>query len=185
MTRHHQLLVQLTDTTCDQERARSQAQTPRKQVQTQTRPVPLIFCAVALTMYLKVQQYGREWILSNGFTQRLKYFTNRGATEEVDTENEGETEEAGAIDSVFKGTTVYEGGHGNIVLHGFTRGLEYFTNRGATEEVFDVESDIESEGESEESEESEEAVAVDSAFNNTTVYEADDGSIVLRGFTRL
>ena len=63
------------------------------------------------------------------------------------------TVEAVAIDSVFNDTTVYETDDGSIVLRGFTRGLEYFTDRGATED--DDEDEVSEEVSEEESEEEE------------------------------
>lgn len=109
-------------------------QTPRKQVQTQTRPVPLIFC-------------GNESPQQNTITV-----------------------EAVAVDSAFNGTIVYEADDGSIVLRGFTRGLEYFTDRGATEDV-DTESDEDAEYASED-EETEEVKGVDEIDLSGFTYEA-------------
>ena len=83
-------------------------ETPRKQI----RHVPLIFC-------------GNESPQQNTITV-----------------------EAVAVDSVFNDTTVYEAEDGSIVLSGFSQGLKYFTDRGATEDV-DTESDEETEEEEE------------------------------------
>ena len=47
--------------------------------------------------------------------------------------------DAVAVDSVFNDTIVYEAEDGSIVLRGFTRGLSYFTERGATEDISDTE----------------------------------------------
>ena len=52
-----------------------------------------------------------------------------------------------AIDSVFNDTIVYEADDGSIVLRGFTQGLSYFIDRGATEDISDTEDEDEDEDE--------------------------------------
>ena len=52
-----------------------------------------------------------------------------------------------AIDSAFNDTIVYEADDGSIVLRGFTQGLSYFIDRGATEDISDTEDEDEDEDE--------------------------------------